>query len=233
MILAILLLLGAALGSAETSLEAVWKRPLRPDRQGTLSIGEEGLAFQPRGAGRPGLAWAYEDIQHLDRGAAGELAILSYEEGSWVSFGRDRRYRFALAAGTLPDALFARLAARVGRPATDRASRVPAAAEWELPAKRMARLGASEGTLYLTREALIYVSPAAKQSRRWLLDRDLDSVWSADPYRLEVHAFEGREGALRRPKVYRFALKRPLPAGQYRRLKLRFFDAAKLSSRLR
>lgn len=233
MILAILLLLGAALGSAETSLEAVWKRPLRPDRQGTLSIGAESISFQPRGTGRPGLAWAYEDIQHLDRGAGGELAILSYAEGSWLSLGRDRRYRFALADGTLPDALFARLAARVGRPATDRAPRVPVAIEWELPVKRMSRFGASEGTLYLTREALTYVSPAAKQSRRWLLDRDLDSIWSADPYRLEVHAYEGREGALRRPKVYRFALKRPLPAEQYRRLKMRFFDAAKLRSRLR
>ena len=233
MIFVILLLLGPALGAAEISFEAVWKRPLRPDKQGLLRISDASVAFQPHGAEGPDLEWVYEDIQHLDRLSASELALLSYDEGHRLSFGRDRRYRFSILDGTLSDDIFLQLAKRVGRPATDRTPQVPAVTEFELPVKRLSRFGASQGTLYVTAAAITYVSANARESRHWLIDRDLESVWSADPYRLEVHAFEGREGALRRPKIYRFALKRPLRTERYRQLKMKFFKLERLKERLR
>lgn len=219
----ICLVLAAALCPAETAFDAVWRKTLRPDRTGVLTIGDDGLAFRLRGDRGRELRWSYENIQHLERVAEGEVAILSYED-SVLRLGRDREYRFALVDGGMPDALFADVAARIGKPATDRVVRVPAAAALRLPAKRMARLGASEGTLHVTREEIVYASAVPRQSRRWQLGRDVATVWSVDPYRLEIHVFQGGEGALRRPKVFRFALKRPLEAAAYRDLKMRLYE---------
>ena len=49
------------------------------------------------------------------------------------------------------------------------------------------------------------------------------AVWSSEPYRLEVHVYEGAGGAFRKPTVYKFALKSPLNGDFYRRLNLRLY----------
>lgn len=217
-----LLSLAAVLGFGQSEFDAVRKKPLWRDQTGVVRIDDTGILFSSKGDDKA-RSWRYEDIQHFDRISPTEFTLLSYEDVAW-KLGRDRTYRFVLSSEELSDELFEKVSDRIGKPATDRVTERPASAQQELPVKHLTTFGGSEGTLYLSAERIVYFTEARKQSREWLLDRDVQSVWSADPYRLEVHVYEGNPGAFRKPQVYKFALKRPLDADFYRRLKLRLYE---------
>ncbi len=230
--LSVLILLAAATVTAEVSFEAKWKRSARRDVRGVLTFGEDGISFQPARAGRRALSWDYTDIRHFDRIGAAEVAIRGYV-GSAIPFGADARYRFRIREGDFDDATHEAVVARIGKPATDRVPRPPEDAKLELPAKHLKRFGGSQGILFVTEDRIVYATDAPAKARSWVIERDVASVWSSDPYRLEVHAFDGREGYLRRPSVYRFALKRPLDPLLYRRLKLKLYEIERRRGPLR
>ncbi len=219
----LLLLFALPLAATEVSLEAKWKRPLRPDVSGSLRIGEEVIAFQPDKPGKRPLEWTLTDVQHFDRVSASEVAIRTYAD-STLRLGKDRWYRFELVGGTLTDDLHAQVVAGIGKPATDRVVREPADAELAIPAKHVRLLKGSEGTLYFTPGWIMYVTEAKSASRAWRLDRDVDGVWSSDPYRFEVHVLDGSEAFVRRPAVHRFSLKRPIDTGFYTSLKMKLYE---------
>lgn len=232
MTLITLILITATLGLAETSFEVVWRKPLLPDKAGVLRVGEQGITFRVHGDEKTERAWTYTDIQHIDRLSQTEVVIRSYEDSAW-KLGRDRRYRFALRGAKFRDELYEHVVSLIDKPATDRIAKLPSDVELEVPVKRLSRVGTSHGTLYVTPDRIVYSSPSPKQSRTWLLDRDVDTVWSSDPYRLEVHAFDGSAGFVRQPRVYRFALKRPLDTGFYRRLKMKLYSLGRERGDLR
>ena len=223
MTMLLLFLIVWPLGAAETSFKATWKKAMRPDVDGTLSIRDGGITFQPNKKGKQTLEWSFEDVQHLDRLSPTEFALQSYTD-SVMRIGRDRRYRFALLDGMLSDELHAQVVARIGKPATDRVSREPTDAELAIPAKQVRFMKGTQGTIYLTPEWIIYSTEAKGASRAWRLDRDVETVWSSDPYRLEVHVLEGSEAFVRRAEVYRFALKRPLDPAQLSRLRMKLYS---------
>lgn len=219
----LLILIVCTTSPAQTSFEAIWKKALRPDRSGVLRVDHHGLSFQPSGKDASERFWLYADIQHVDRLNATEIEIRSYEDSPW-RLGLDRRYRFVLKDGDLGDDIHREIVRLVGKPATNRLVSPPAQAELELPVKHLRQRGGSHGTLYFTADRIVYSSSEPKRSREWMLDRDVDAVWSSDPYRLEVHAFDGRDRYLRQPTTYRFALKRPLDRDFYQRLKMKLYD---------
>lgn len=223
MTLLIVLLVALPISAAGTSFEARWKRAVRPDVGGTLTIGEEGIAFQPHKERKRALEWAFEDIQHLDRVSPTGIAIQSYSD-SVMRLGRDRWYRFALIEGTLSDGLHASTVARIGKPATDRIPRQPPDAELAIPAKNVRLLRGSEGTVYFTPRWIVYSTDMPGRSRSWRLDRDVETVWSADPYRLEVHVLGDSEAFARHAEVFRFSLKRPLDPAYYEGLRRKLYD---------
>ncbi len=221
----LLILLAAAipLTAAGDTFQARWKRTVRPDLRGQLNVNDQGIAFHADGDEAVALEWRFEDIQHLDRQSPSELSLLSYDD-SVLRLGRDRRFRFALLDGAISDALFERVAKQVGKPATDRAFTEPEDSELSLPAKRVRWPKGSQGTLHFTSERIVYVTDAQSGSRAWRLDREVESIWSSDPYRLEVHVRAGGGAFARRSEVFRFSLKRPLEAKRYRALKRRLLD---------
>ena len=218
-----LFLFAIVAGAAPLEFEAVRKKPYWKDQQGVVSIGDSAVCFVAGAKGAERRCWTYRDIQHLNRVSPTEFSLLSYEDVAW-KLGRDRTYRFELTSGELSDALFNEITARIGRPATDRVAGKPAEVERELAVKRLETFGGSEGALYLTPERIVYLAQGEKRSRSWLLARDVESVWSSEPYRLEIHVHEGAAGSFRKPRVYKFALKEPLDAEFYRRLKLRLYE---------
>lgn len=215
-----LLLLALPLAGAEASFEAKWKKSIRPDVGGTLSVHEDGIRFQPEKETKQVLEWSFEDVQHLDRASPTEVAIQSYSD-SMSRLGRDRWYRFVLVNSTFPDELHARVVNRIGRPATDRVARQPADAEVAIPAKNVRLLRGSEGTLYFTPDWVIYSTERRGHSRAWRLDRDVEAVWSSDPYRVEVHVLGGSEAFARQTDVYRFSLKQRLDRSYYDGLRMK------------
>ncbi len=226
MILLALLLATLPLAAAEFSDGARWKRPLRPDVRGTLTIGPQGVAFRPLKKAARVLEWAVTDVQHLDRVSRSEIVIQSYAD-STLRLGRDRRYRF-VTDGPIPDEVHAGLSSRIGKPATDRVVIEPRDADVRIPAKHVRPLHGSEGTIYLSPEWIAYRTEARGQSRMWRLDRDVEAVWSSDPYRLEIHALAGSEAFLRRSQVYRFSLKAPLDPAYYAALRRKLYDLRSL-----
>ena len=52
-----LLFIALPLGAAETSFEAIWKKAVRPDVKGTLSIHEDGITFRPAKETKQELEW--------------------------------------------------------------------------------------------------------------------------------------------------------------------------------
>lgn len=218
-----LFLLAASLATAQQEFQVVLKKSLRPDQEGMLRVSDAGVCFAPKGDGENPRCWDYVDIQHLDRLSPTQIKLLSYEDVAW-KLGRDRGYLFELLAGELPDALFDGMAERIGKPVTDRLVQEPSEAAEAIPAKHLKTLGGSEGRVYISPERILYLTEASEQSREWRLEREVASVWSSDPYRLEVHVYEGATGASRQPKVYKFSLKSPLDPELYRRLKLRLYE---------
>ena len=212
----------AALASADV-FEVELDKPLWFGSKGSVEVGDEGISFRASGKKAKTVNWAYGDIQFFERISPTEFRLLSYEDVAW-KLGRDRSYRFEITSGEISDELFERVTARIARPAGDRIAHVPASVLQELPVKHLTTFGGSEGTLYVGATAIAYLTKAEEQSREWILDRDVHSVWSSDPYRLEVHAYEATPGAFRKPRVYKFALKRPLDPEFYRSLKLRLYD---------
>ena len=219
-LLTVLLLTAAA--PAQT-FEAAELRGPWLDRHGNLTVSESGLTFQT-----PKAEWSWEwtDVQLLDRVSPTRLDVLTYEDSA-IRLGRDRRYRFELAS-ELSDELWQTVRARFGRPVTDRAAAPAETPKLAVPVKRLRGWFGSEGRLVFLEDRIKYETDADTRARSWRFGKEIESVWSADPYQLEVHVRE----AGRRPEVYRFELKERLPAEVYRDLKLRLYGSGAQEGRL-
>ena len=240
--LTVLLLAFGALLSAET-FPARLEKPVWPDRQGTVEIDDQGIRFAAphakhgpqwlgfqhvghaldRLANRPhDLAWKWTDIQYFDRISPKEFVVLTYQD-DWRFLGRDREYRFRLTKGELTDSLFRNTSRHLKRPVTDRVPPARVAALYTIPVKHDRTLGGSEGELEFTPDAIYYVTKNKTDGRTWLIDRDIVSVWSGDPYRLEIRAYDNNRREFSRTATYKFDLKEKLDAEFYRELKLKLY----------
>ncbi len=217
----VLLIVVAVAGYSQTSFEVVRKKPLWPNAKGTLVIGDEGVEF--RQGEDESQSWSYKEIQSLDRISPTEIEILTYEDVAW-RLGQDRSYRFTLLSGKIDDQLYGSLAAKIGRPVTDRIVEGGPDDAPRLPVKHLKPFGGSEGELIFGESAIYYATDAPEQSREWRLDRDVGSVWAAHRYQLELHVFEAGRHDFDDTRVYRFQLKEPLDPELYRKLKLQLYD---------
>ena len=222
-LLAAMVALAIALpASAETTLEVIHKKTLAPDGQGTLLIAAAAIEFEAKKS-KNSRRWTYQDIQHFDRLSATEFVLLTYQDVGW-QLGRDKQYRFQITSGELTDELLQGISERIGRPVTNRLFEAPVDVRYEVPVKHSHGLGGCEGKLIFTDEVVYYSTENNKDAREWRLDRDVDSVWSANPYHLELHVYDNNRREFSHTRVYKFDLKKPLDSEFYRRLKLRLFE---------
>lgn len=219
----ILLWISLQLLSAQTfqvkRLKTLWR-----DAEGQIRITEEGIAYDAKKP-RHSRNWKYEDIQYFDRISNKEFTVLSYEDAKW-QLGRDREYRFVITSGELTDDLFQRISARLKKPLTNRVTGEVSGVQYEIPVKHLHTLGGCEGVLKFTDDAIYYETADKKDAREWLLARDVESVWSMDPYQLEIHVYDNNRREFSRTRVYKFELKRALDPDFYRALKLKFYHLA-------
>lgn len=218
---AVLLVVCSVAGAAQESFEVIRKKPLWPNSQGTLVISDDSIEFR-RKKEEDSKRWSYRDIQHFDRISPSEIEILTYEDAAW-RLGEDRAYRFSLVSGEIDDALFESMADKLGLPVTDRIANAPSGDATRIPVKHLKTFGGSEGELVFGESAVSYVTDAPRQAREWLIDRDVESVWAASRYELELHVFEAGRRDFDSTQVYRFQLKRELDPALYRDLKMRLY----------
>ena len=218
--LAALLVMTVGVLGAET-FPAVHLKTAWFDGQGTVEINDDGITFQAKKP-KHSRKWTWLDIQYFDRISEKEFNILTYEDQKRY-FGRDRSYRFQITGGTLTDDLFRRISEHLARPVTNRVIRPPEKVLYEVPVKHLHTFGGCEGVLRFTAGKIYYVTDNAKDAREWQLDRDVNSVWSDDTYRLSIDTYDNNRREFSRTRVYQFDLKAPLDAAFYRELKLKLY----------
>ncbi|MFH1572844.1 MAG: hypothetical protein ABIG68_02610 [Acidobacteriota bacterium] len=207
---------------AAQTFTVVHEKKLWRDGYGKVVISEAGISYVAEDE-KESREWKYGDIQYFDRISQSEFAILSYEDSRrWL--GRDKSYHFRIVGAELSDEVFGRIAGRLNRPLTNRVVPGKIDAVYVLPVKHQHAFGGCEGELRFTGEAIYYVTDHREDAREWRLDRDVQSVWSADPYRLEIHAYDDNRREFSRSRVYAFDLKRALDPEFYRKLKLALYD---------
>jgi hypothetical protein len=217
---------------AAQTFPVIHKKALWPDGQGELHITDDAIEFQASGKEQNSRKWSYADIQYLDRVSTRELVILTYEDHKW-ELGRDREFRFLLTEGEIGDALFATLQARLKKPVTDRVVPDVVASLYETPVKHLHPFGGCEGRLLFTRNTAVYKTSHEQDAREWRLDTDVESVWSDDPYHLEIHVYENNRREFSRTRVFSFVLKQPLDGEFYRGLKMKLYGLAQAREPLR
>lgn len=216
---AILLLGVGALLSAET-FPVVLVKPLWRDGKGTLEIDDQGVTYRANAKKR--MSWKWLDIQYFDRLSRREFVILTYKD-DWKFLGRDKQFHFRITKGELGDVLFERVCERLKRPVTDRVIPPQVAAAYSIPVKREHTITGSEGVLEFSGDSIYYVTHDRRDARVWRMDRDIVSVWSDDPYRLEIRAYGNNRREFSRTATYKFNLKEKLDPEFYRQLKLRLY----------
>lgn len=204
------------------TFKAIHEKRLWGDGSGTIEITDDGIRYMSKDP-EESRFWLYRDIQNLDRISDREFTLLSYEDQSRY-LGRDRSYHFVITEGELTDEIFRKISERMDVPVTDRIVPENVAAKYSLPVKHKHTFGGCEGTLELTGDSIIYSTDDKKDARVWKLDRDIQSVWSSDRYRLEIRVYENNRREFNRARVYRFVLKTPLDPDVYRKLKLQLYD---------
>ncbi len=242
----VLLLVFAGLLSGET-FPAKLEKPLWPDRQGAIEINDQGITYTApekkygpqwfgiqhagreldRLTNRPhSLSWKWLDIQYFDRISRKEFVVLTYKD-DWRFPGQDKEFRFRITKGELTDGLFRNISSHLERPVNDRVPPGKFTDVYAIPVKRERALGGSEGDLEFTGNAIYYVTENKTDGRTWLMDRDIVSVWSNDPYRLEIRAYDNNRREFSRTATYKFDLKQKLDPEFYRALKLKLYALEK------
>ncbi len=204
------------------TLTVTLKKRLWPDGHGKVLIGEKVITYEASKK-KESRTWEYPDIQYVDRISPKEFVILTYEDRR-LALGRDRQFHFVITQGELDDKLFQTITARLGKPVTDRVVPKQVAAGYSVPAKHLHALGGCEGVLKFANDMIYYVTNHGEDARGWKLGRDVQSVWSANPYQLEIHTYDNNRREFSRTRVYNFQLKEALNQAFYRRLKLEIYD---------
>ncbi len=198
------------------------EKSLWRDGRGTIEITDNGIEYTSKNK-KERRTWPYRDIQHFDRISSKEFTLLSYEDASLL-LGRDKSYRFVITEGELTDAVFQKIADRMDKPVTNR--EVPDNGEtlYALQVKHSHTFGGCEGVLHFTDGSIYYTTEHATDTRAWRFGRDIQSVWSSDPYQLEIHVYENNRREFSKTRRYNFQLKEPLDQAVYRKLKLSLYE---------
>jgi len=198
------------------------EKSLWRDGRGTIAFTEEGIQYRSDNE-KESRFWSYRDIQYLDRIGSWEFTILTYEDEARY-LGRDRSYHFVITEGEFTDRLLEKIRGKTGRPVGNRRVPESVAAEYEIPVKHLHTLGGCEGILKFTGDSIIYATDRKKDAREWLLGSNIQSVWSSDPYQLDIYVYENNRREFSRSRIYRFSLKTALDPEVYRKLKLKLYN---------
>lgn len=168
---------------------------------GAVRIDGAGISY----SGKPGheWTWKWQDVQRFELSPA-RLLVVTYMDNRW-ELGRDREYRFDLSPGQAVGAVYAFLRGRLDQRFVPRFADPDVQPLWEIPAKRLARIRGSEGTLLAGEDRIVYRSAAPEQSMTWRY-ADIVSISSSGPFALTLTTLEAE---------YNFQLKQPLDEARF------------------
>jgi len=163
---------------------------------GSVRIDGEGISY----SGKPGheWTWKWQDVQRFELSPS-RLRVVTYTDNRW-ELGRDREYRFDLSPGQTVDAAYAFLDDRLDQRFVAQFADPKVQPLWEVPAKRLARVRGSEGTLLVGEDRIVYSTAAPGQSMTWR-HADINNLSSSGPFALSLATLR---------EEFNFQLKQPL-----------------------
>ena len=173
---------------------ARFHRLLKKSLPGKLAINAEGVEFRSDKFSR---RWSFEEIHTFDLSNL-DLTLTIYQNRHWHEPG-EQQFHFTMQED-MPPSVASMLTERVGRPVRNGAPDAKAPALAEIPARRTARFGGSNGTLRLRDSGIDYVSADGRDSRSWRWS-DIETIANPDPYSFRVTAYR---------EISEFELKQPL-----------------------
>lgn len=182
---------------------------------GTLVFDAEGVEYRTADKD-DARRWKYPDVKQVQVLAPTRIAVFTYEDQGRLKLGADRVFRFDIVEGAVPPELVAFLFDRIPQPVVT-AVMPPASSTpplYRVPVKYERGGRGSDGTLLLHDDGLVYVTEVEGHARYWRM-ADIFAVLQLYRYRLEVLAYEGGSGEIRR---FTFQVKTELPGGFYEAL---------------
>ncbi|HEV2381470.1 MAG TPA: hypothetical protein VG206_16950 [Terriglobia bacterium] len=171
---------------------------------GNLILSGDGIEFRPDKE-RFSHRWLYSDVETFDL-TPRRLVITDYQNRRHHMPG-ERRFRFDLA-NSLPPAVAAQLAQRVGKPVRNGDPDLEETSLVTIPARHGTRFGGTNGTLRFRDEGIDYVAAGGEGSRSWRWS-DLQTLANPDPYHFRIGGYRD---------IFEFELKQPMSRQLFERL---------------
>ncbi len=171
---------------------------------GTLAFTTDGVVFQAADA-KKARQWPYRELKQVRIVSPHEVALDTYEDGSWWRFGADRTVEFTVTEGAIDGRLVAHLLEYVERPVSSAVT--PAGLEEpsvRVAAKHLRGIKGTQGALVIYTSGLAYETASEGGSRYWRLD-DIESILRTSPRGLLIEVYESG-----RVRPFAFELKEPL-----------------------
>lgn len=186
---------------------------LRKSCAGTLAISGQGVSYREnakKGNKHPhAWTWGWDDIQQLEL-APDRVRLLTYQDSRW-KLGADREYEFR---GTGFESAYALLKDRLDQRFIAELAEGDFEPLWQIPVKRLGRIGGSEGTLIVGRDRIVFETARKGDSRTWRY-KDIDSISASGPFQLTLTSFERAWAHYGDRKDFNFQLRRPLEEARY------------------
>ena len=176
---------------------------------GQLRVDDAGLSYRDKKGVR---VWTYEHLQEVKLEPT-RLHIVTYEDGPLWKLGADKGKEFRIASGSSFAGLEGFLRTKLDRRLVTAMGEVPRDAEWSVAVKRLGTVKGSEGTLYVAKDRLVYLSAVPGESRTWRLE-DIENVNSSGLYELTLTTYERARMSYGSMRSFNFRLKQPVEASK-------------------
>lgn len=210
------LMMTAATGAAQQPVTFEVKHNHFPKwGEGTLSIGDTGIAYTEPKKMSHSRSWVWESIQQLTL-ERGSIRLLTYEDEK-LALGRDREFSFSAlpsdAAGQLLTTLRMHLGTRLIAALADTRGSL----DYGIAAKLLKGRKGTEGVLRFSAGMIMFDTDEGHDSRMWTAE-DIETLAHPSPDELSVTVRE--RGGLRRlsTREFRFQLKEPMLEARYQAL---------------
>ena len=198
-----------AVAQGDSAHALKWQSPARlhhglKTKRGSLILSGDGIDFRCDEA-RFSHHWPYSEVKTFDLTSL-RLVITDYENRPHRMPG-ERRFRFDLA-NSIPPAVAAQLALRVGKPVRNGDPDPKGPSLVTIPARHGTRFGGTNGTLRFRDDGIDYVAAGGEGSRSWRWS-DIQTLANPDPYHFRIGGYRD---------IFEFELKQPMPRQLFDRL---------------
>jgi hypothetical protein len=196
---------------AATALQAqefrVEHKHWRKSCAGTLAFTAAGVSYTGEDHN---WTWTFDDIEQLQLSEQA-IRVTTYVDRR-LKLGADQQETFLLEPDQTAASAYETLSTHLGQRLVAALAIAPKGLE--IPAKLIAIVRGTQGSLFLGDDTIAFKSDTPEASRTWRFT-DIDNMARTGPYRLTITTFE------RGHNEFQFQLKRPLAEDQYDKLWLR------------